>query len=249
MTRETPKMILFDYGHTLVYETEVSQIKGQRALMPYLSRNDHNRTVEEISAYAEELFLSLKPARSMNFELHNHNFNRYLYESLGIEFSISLEEAESIFWDHFAPGEAMPHAAEMLDYLSCQGIRTGIISNISFSGAALTRRLQRLFPRHRFEMVIASSEYVFRKPSRQIFQLAIAKSGLAPEELWYCGDSPYFDLKGATDAGIFPIWYCSGKDCHYRENNLQEQPACEHIRITDWNELTAIVKKRSRHEE
>lgn len=249
MIMKTPQMILFDYGHTLVHELEVSQVKGQQALMPYITRNDQNRTMEEISAYAEELFISLKPARSMAFELHNHNFNRYLYESLGIAFSISFEEAETIFWDHFAPGEAMPHAAEMLDFLRGQGIRTGIISNISLSEAALTRRLHRLFPRHSFEMIIASSEYVFRKPSRQIFQLAIAKSGLVPEELWYCGDSPYFDLGGAADAGIFPVWYCSEKDCHYRENSFQEQPTCEHIRITDWNELTAIVKKRSRHEE
>ena len=157
MTVKAPKMIFFDYGHTLVHETEVSQIKGQQALIPYISRNDHNRSAEEIAAYAEELFLTLKQARSMDFELHNHMFNRYLYESLGIEFSIPLSEAETIFWDHFAPGEAMPHAAERLNFLQDQGIRTGMISNSSFSGEALTRRVRKLYPRHAIGMVIASS--------------------------------------------------------------------------------------------
>jgi len=239
-----PKMIYFDYGHTLVHETEISQIKGQHALMPYVSRNDKKYTAEDISAYADEIFLSLREARTLDLELHNHMFCRFLYEYLGLEFSISLQDAETIFWDNFAPGEAMPHADELLDFLNVNDIRTGVISNISFSGAALTKRLKNIYPQHSFERVIASSEYIFRKPNKRIFELAVSKAGLPPSEIWYCGDSPYFDMEGAAGAGIFPVWYCSEKPCYYRENTIQEEPSCKHIKINDWHVLIDILKKR-----
>ncbi len=42
--------------------------------------------------------------------------------------------------------------------------------------------------------------YMFRKPNRRIFDLALEKAGLNPEEVWYIGDDYECDVKGDLNA-------------------------------------------------
>ena len=51
-----PKMILFDYGHTLLYEPGYDTLNGEKALFPYIRRNPNNVTPEQADALAGELF-------------------------------------------------------------------------------------------------------------------------------------------------------------------------------------------------
>lgn len=62
-------------------------------------------------------------------------------------------------------------------------------------------------PDSRFEFVIASSEYMVRKPNPRIFRLALQKAGLSPDRVWFCGDNVRADVEGAHAAGLFPVWY------------------------------------------
>lgn len=237
-------MILFDYGHTLVYEHSFDAVKGTRAVMKYAVRNDNNLDAEEISRFSNQLFETIgSRARDYGVEVHNHMFQKLLYESLNIEFSLSHEDIELIFWDHAAPGEPMPHIEKVLAALKQKGIRSGVISNISFGGNSLARRINQLIPENDFEFILASSEYVFRKPDPLLFRLALKKAGLSPEEVWYCGDNTRFDVIGSSSVGIFPVWYHSEKDCFYRDINLDQKPDCDCLYIRDWQELARLVEK------
>ncbi len=40
----SPKMILFDYGGTLLYEPNLNPDAGNKAIFPYISENPHNVT-------------------------------------------------------------------------------------------------------------------------------------------------------------------------------------------------------------
>ena len=68
-----------------------------------------------------------------------------------------------------------------------------MISNIAHSAAVVTERINRLLPENAFEFIITSSSYMFRKPNRRIFDLALEKAELASEDVWYIGaiDLPY----------------------------------------------------------
>ena len=132
----------------------------------------------------------------------------------------------------------------MLDYINANNIRSGIISNIGFSEKALTARINRFLPHNRFEFIIASSEYGFRKPSPYIFELALCKSGLSPSEVWFCGDNVKADVEGANAVGIFPVWYedltCEN---HWREKRSGQIPSCKHLHIHNWLELIEELDK------
>lgn len=124
-----PKMILFDYGHTLMYEPEFDFLRGEQALFPYITKNKNGLTPEDIHAFSNRLFEDFGKVRALGMELHPRQFQRSVYEYLGIEFSISYEEAERIKWEHASPGAVMPDADKMLDFINRNGICSGVISN------------------------------------------------------------------------------------------------------------------------
>lgn len=235
-------MILFDYGHTLACEPGWNSVRGEEALFQYIKRNNNNITPKQVSDFSQELFEKIGIVRKNGLEMHERQFQRFLYEYLGIEFTISLEEAERIFWTAATPGAMMPDADKMIDYVNKKGIRSAVISNIGWSGNALRERLDRLLPGNRFEFIIASSEYMFRKPDALIFKLALVKAGLGPQDVWFCGDNPQADIEGAANAGIFPVYYDNAMECDYRDKSKETAPECEHLYINEWSGLIDILE-------
>ena len=243
-TLKRPKMLLFDYGQTLVSESYYDMALGHAAVLAHAVSNPMARTPEELAALTRELESEMERFYRADgsvtpCETHNFPFQRYLYESQGIAFDCPREEVERLYWDAAAPGSPTAGVAAFLDFLETQGIRTGVISNLSFSGAALAGRLARLLPGHRFEFILSTAEYVFRKPSRRIFELALLKAGLPAEEVWYCGDSPVYDLRGAHGCGIQPVWYTGSLSPLWYHGEVPDVP---HLEAASWSDLEGILR-------
>lgn len=56
-----------------------------------------------------------------------------------------------------------------------------------------------------FDAIVVSSEVGVAKPDPRVFELACSKTGLAPREVVFVGDSEEDDVAGARAAGCFPI--------------------------------------------
>lgn len=241
-----PQMIIFDYGHTLFYEPGFNAMRCEEAAFPYIIKNPLNLTVEQIYAKVQKMFQQFNEQRKSGIEIHEWQFMRLIYEHLGIQFGISYEELEEIEWNAASEGAVMPHAEQMLNYLNENGIRTAVISNIGWSGQALTNRINRLLPDNRFEFVIASSEYVIRKPNKMLFEIALRKAELPPDQVWYCGDSIENDVMGAHGAGIYPVLY-EGNTPDEINPFLHQNDGIEvdfdYLHIHDWCEMVEILKK------
>jgi putative hydrolase of the HAD superfamily len=238
-----PKMILFDYGHTLLYEPGFDFLRGEDALFKYIKSNKKGLTPKQVHDFSQKLFKEISAVREMGFELHQWQFQRFVYEYLEIEFSISPSEAERIKWDNVTGGALMPDADKMLRYINEHGIRSGVISNIGWSGSALTERINRLLPQNELEFVIASSDYMFRKPSPMLFELALRKAGLDAADVWFCGDNIKADVEGSAAVGIFPVWYENTVvDNPWSGQNEGMTPACEHLHIHEWCELISVLE-------
>jgi len=238
-----PKMIIFDYGHTLLYEPNYDFLHGNEALFKYVTKNKRNISPKDLNDFSQKLFGEISVVRQNGLELHEWQFQRFLYEYLEIEFSISLPEAEKVFWDNTSFGKVMPNADEMLDYINSKGIRSGVISNIGFSGSALTERINRLLPNNNFEFIIASSEYMFRKPNPYLFELALKKAGLTANDVLFCGDNIKADVEGAANIGILPVWYEElTLENPWINQNENITPKFEHLHIHDWNDMINILE-------
>lgn len=237
-----PEMIIFDYGQTLVDEVAFSGIDGTAELLRYAKKNPLGLDAAAVQAKADEfnrLIGSFDRSRRhlLITEVHNHCFQNILYESLGIELSLTPDEREDIFWRAATP-QAKPceGISELLGLLHRRGIRTGVISNISYSGRALKKRINELLPENRFEFFIASSDYVFRKPNSPLFELALYKSGLTADRVWYCGDNPKCDIVGAHSVGMTGLLYTGA--CEPRPDSMGAE-----LVISDWRELYELIEK------
>lgn len=234
-----PKMILFDYGQTLVAERRFDGVKGTAAVLRHAVRNKYGLSAEQVQAKADEINQELgrfdPEKRHLNqIEIPNTMFTPYLYESMGIEIALTNAELDTVFWDAAAPGAATEGIEDFLKFLKNNGIRTGVISNICYDPSAVAARINRLLPENAFEFILASSNYIFRKPHRRIFDLALEKAGLRPNEVWYIGDQYECDVNGALNAGLFPVWYIGAIDLPYREERNV-------LTVTDWEALRQII--------
>ena len=233
-----PKMILFDYAHTLAWEPDADFLRGEKAVFAHVKDNPRGVTPEEAARLGTELFLAARDCRHTGWELHEHQQLRLKYDLLGLTLALPMNEIEKLLWTAACPGEPMPGVQDMLAGLRERGIRTGVISNLGWTGEALADRLHRLLPEHAFEFVISSSDYGVRKPNPLIFRTALSKAGLSPEEVWFCGDQIDADVFGAQSTGLFPVWYEELTIPNgFSHKNTGLAITDEHLHIHHWHEL------------
>lgn len=239
-----PEMIIFDYGHTILHEPNHSAENGNKEIWKYIKDNPGNVSFETFNKTCLEMFAKIK-ANCGTLEIHEHHFLRLLYDYLNITLTVSIAEAERIIWNGISEGAVMPCVPEMLDSLNENGIRTAVISNLNWSGTALAERINRLLPNNRFEFVLASSEYLFKKPHPFMFEIALNKAGLTADRIWFCGDSIYCDINGAHGVGMFPVLYegSTAEENPSVRDNLDMEITFDHLHIHHWRELIKTLEQ------
>lgn len=239
-----PEMIIFDYGYTILYEPNANAENGNRAIYKYIKDNPDNVGFEVFNKACLEMFAEIKAKRG-TLEIHEHHFLRLLCDYLNITISVSADEAERIMWNGISEGAVMPYVPEMIDYLNKNGIRTAVISNICFSGTALAERINRLLPCNKFEFVLASSEYIFKKPHSLMFEIALKKAGLTADKVWFCGDSIFCDVNGAHKCGMFPVLYegSTAEENPSIRDNIDMEITFDHLHIHHWRELITVLEQ------
>ena len=107
----------------------------------------------------------------------------------------------------------LPHRVELGVYedveltlreLKDRGYRLIVISNVS-SVDNLSIYLSRVGLRDYFEFLIASGTVGFEKPDSRIFELALKKAGVSPEEIVHVGDDYEADYLGAENTGLIGV--------------------------------------------
>lgn len=231
-----PKMILFDAGKTLLNYLDIDTLRGVRAYTQFLTENPRNLTAEEIDREVNAVFEEFDACRKQLFEVHEQTVLRLAFDRLGLKFSISIPDIERLIWENASTIVPVEGAKELLDYLNEAGIRTGVISNLDFSGYLLQERLNQIYPDNRFEFVLASSAYGVRKPQKLLFEAGITRSGLKPEEIWYVGDKVKVDVEGSRKSGMVPVLYLS------EYNSYGEIPS-EMIAVEHYSQLKELLRQ------
>jgi len=92
-----------------------------------------------------------------------------------------------------------PDVAGTFGALEQMGIRIGVISNWD---SRLESILAGIGLGARLDVVVISSLVGYSKPHPRIFEIALERSGMAPEEAVHVGDTFRDDVQGAQAAGI-----------------------------------------------
>ena len=230
-----PDAILFDLWGTLILSDGFDPGKGNAALLA-LADNPRGIALEQVQELGNRVVsdLELREERS-SIEFTWQELQRILTDSFGLRFRRSLEELEWAFWCAAMEIRLTEGVREMLAGLERRGIRRGVVSNSSFTGATLERELERLRIRDAFEFVISSADYGVRKPDTIIFEVALRRMGIDAGKAWFAGDNVGYDIIGASDAGLFAVAYNASGPVPERITDYRA--------IAHWSELAELLDR------
>ena len=112
-------------------------------------------------------------------------------EAFSVLDSLELEGAES--------ASVFPGAAEALGSLGSKGVRLCLLTNCG--RAAASKTLSKWGLAGFFEFVLTRDDTETMKPRPEGLGAAVRRLGLAPDEVYYVGDS-VFDIWAAMEAGV-----------------------------------------------
>lgn len=108
-----------------------------------------------------------------------------------------------------------PFTAELLTQIREKGYKLGIITN--GADALQRRKIELLGIGDYFDVIVTSGGYtaemcgdtsssLYEKPNPSIFHHTAKLLGVPCDQLYYVGDNPTNDIRGAVAAGYVPIW-------------------------------------------
>ncbi|MBR6766455.1 MAG: YjjG family noncanonical pyrimidine nucleotidase [Clostridia bacterium] len=98
----------------------------------------------------------------------------------------------------------LPHAEEAMKFIAA---RLPVVILTNGITAVQKSRMAKSAVRDYISDLVISQEVGISKPNPGIFQYALERLGLKPEEVIMIGDSPSSDILGANNAGIDACWY------------------------------------------
>jgi HAD superfamily hydrolase (TIGR01509 family) len=204
--------ILFDRGNTLVQFGETDYDAGQKLLLASI-RPPGAVDAVSLGRFEDEVFTRLNFYRKRaNLEYNLLHYYELMSRYFGIQFDKPYEE---LCWRHHFVAERISlisGAQRVLEELKRAGFRLGLVTNTSLPHAIVVEEFKQLALHEYFDTVVCSSEIIFRKPDRAMFDVALRTLRVSPAETVFVGDSYEADIIGAHKAGIKTIWL--NPDCH-----------------------------------
>jgi len=116
----------------------------------------------------------------------------------------------------------------VLGRLHGAGLRLGVVSNFE---EWLEQLLERLGVRDYFDVRVISGVEGLEKPDPRIFELAMERADVSPEDSVYVGDNPEFDVDPALAVGMFPVLL----------DRRERFPNAPGARITSLDQLSSVL--------
>jgi len=97
-----------------------------------------------------------------------------------------------------------PDSLEALEKIKSKGIKMALVTN-----GNQDKQLKKIYQfglKDYIEFSLIEGELGFGKPDLRIYEMALEKLNLAPEETWMVGDNILFDVGAPQKLGIYSIW-------------------------------------------
>ena len=231
--------ILFDYGNTLI-SIELDWEKIMPLNIENMIRYLKSKNVPvEIDPFGKH-FVEFKNLKHQQGQKEMHEYRsvdvlRKTFMEFGLNHLSKTEMAEAVD-AFFSPEESeyqiVEGAHQVLQTLKKQGYKLAIVSNAS-SGQLIQKAMKNRDFQKYFDAVIVSADVGFRKPHPKIFQMALQKINVSPENAVMIGDVPPYDIAGAKELGMKTILVKYVDSTEAKKHDSDIQPDAIANRITD----------------
>ncbi len=200
------EIVFFDAGETILHPhpsfpelfAEIVQRRGYEVSAQQIA-DVQERLAPHLVDLAEETGIEHGPSLS---PIASRTFWTFLYRRFLAEVEIENDSLADELYAIFSStssyrlfDDVLPALAE----LEASGYRLGLISN--FEGW-LEKILVELEVGHLFDVSVISGVEGVEKPDPRIYEIAVEKAGILPENALHVGDSPKLDIEPASSLGI-----------------------------------------------
>lgn len=195
------KAVFADFYGTIVFEDgeNVSKISNR------IYETGNAQSVSEIGSYWWNRFQKLfENAYGENFRTQRELETQSLIDT--IEHFGSSEDGVKLSNEMFEYWVKPPIFEESKQFFDACPVPIYIVSNIDRSDVLQAIEYHGLKPAG----VFTSEDARSYKPRKELFEYALEKTGLSPDEVVHIGDSLSSDVKGASSVGIKAIWVNRG---------------------------------------
>lgn len=187
------KAVLFDLDNTLLDRTHTFERFTRGLLDRYFG---HMESTDEVFARIVEL------------DEDGYKDKRALFDELieELPWSVRPEPGELMAYykvEYVRNAALKEHAQEIIAHVRTR-FKTGLITNgrteIQYG------KIDRLGIRTGFDVILVSEEAGVKKPDARIFEMALDRLGLKPDQCVYIGDHPVNDIEAAAKLGMETVW-------------------------------------------
>ncbi|MFC1628711.1 HAD family hydrolase [Gemmatimonadota bacterium] len=202
------KAVLFDVLHTLVDDSGFPRYQLRNLLIAEEIDLDDGQFEEVYQALSRKEYdwdaaAVETPFRSIR-DRHRSRLTA-LYEHFGLNEHRDLESDIELLWKRIATSGLYGEVSEVLPTLAARGYRLALISNADENDPVIQVILGAELP-VTFEVVVTSEGAGAYKPAARIFEHALWRLDLDPQETVFVGDSPSSDIAGGSRAGLRTVW-------------------------------------------
>jgi putative hydrolase of the HAD superfamily len=202
-----PRAVLLDYGGTLVEEAGFDPRAGNAWLLEQASYINPDVTLELVLERARRVAREVAERRDrFGIEAPWVSLTRLIHDYFGTRFELPYPVLERGFWEASMTTSPIPGAREALDGLASAGVPMAVLSNASFSSDVIRYDLARHGLTDHLSFVMVTADYVVRKPDPLVLDVAAARLGVPPRDIWVVGDRLDTDIAGARAAGMRGVW-------------------------------------------
>ena len=200
------------------------------------SDDDVSKILAHVDNHIKEHTINKKihTTSSKESELFWLEINKMIFMLSGIKNTNNeIEKLAHEMERRFNSGEiskAFDDSHSVLKKLKKHGYVIGIITN---GTEGISNTIEKLGFCEHIDFCIISSVVGWEKPSREIFDIALKKAGVLPEETIHIGDDLITDIAGANNSGIEPI-LLDRSGIHKETNH------CKHV-INNLNDIMHIL--------
>lgn len=151
-----------------------------------------------------------------NTVIRTQRFKKVLEKFQVVDEKLSADLSHEYLYGCPKKSSLIPHAREILGYLA-QNYTLTVVTN-GFEEIQTIKLLSGDIT-HYFDHVITSQKAGYKKPSREIFDYALAVNKLQCHEVIMIGDNLITDIGGARNAGIDTVFYNPGAVVHTENVN------------------------------
>ena len=210
MKKTYPKAILFDLDDTILSFSGSSEACWREVCERYASHVPGltpERLLEAILDYADWYWGDA--ARHKRGRLDLRQARREVLAGAFLSLKIDSTALANEIADAFSTLREtsislFPGAVETLTCLRSQGIKLGLITNGDSEGQR--RKIDTFEIGPYFDCILIEGENGFGKPEPEVYELALRRLGIRPEEAWMVGGNLVWDIEAPQKLGIKAIW-------------------------------------------